>query len=100
MSSVSVRTDAYSFGLQATARENEKFHPMLEMENPDPHGLATQAAEWRRRALRGDRDARGIAHALEVQVRRLRGGSPTAIPDLDTRPLADWQSARPWWKPW
>ncbi|WP_093442471.1 hypothetical protein [Variovorax sp. 770b2] len=73
---------------------------MLEMENPDLHGLAAQAAEWRRRALRGDREARGIAHALEVEVRRLRGEAPIANHDLDTRPLADWQPARPWWKPW
>jgi hypothetical protein len=35
-----------------------------------------------------------------VEVRRLRGSTPVIDHDLDTRPLADWQSTRPWWKPW
>jgi len=74
---------------------------MVELENSDQHGLAAQAAEWGRRALRGDRDARGIAHALEVEVRRLRGNAPAMSQELlDTRPLAIWDSARPWWKRW
>jgi len=73
---------------------------MVEPEESDPQALAAQAAEWRRRALRGDRHARGIAHALEVKVRRLRGAAPPANLDLDTRPLAPWEPARLWWRPW
>ncbi|MET3494197.1 hypothetical protein [Variovorax boronicumulans] len=76
---------------------------MMALDDPEPHGLAAQialAAEWRRRALRGDRDARGIAHALEVEVRRLRGHAPAANHDLDTRHLELRQPARPWWRPW
>jgi len=73
---------------------------MLEMDDSDPHALAAQAAEWRRRALRGDRQARGIAHALEVRVRQLRGTAPAVAHELDTRPLAPFETSRLWWKPW
>lgn len=31
--------------------------------------LLTQAHEWRLRALRGEKDARGYAHELECEVR-------------------------------
>jgi hypothetical protein len=36
----------------------------------DDHELEHLATTWRRRALRGDREAYGIAHALEVEARR------------------------------
>lgn len=32
--------------------------------------LSAQAREWRQRALRGERYARGMAHELEREVRR------------------------------
>jgi len=79
---------------------DEQSLSIMEVENSDQHGLAIRAAEWRRRALRGDRDARGIAHTLEVEVRRLRGSAPAINHELDTRPLAVWAAARPWWKRW
>jgi hypothetical protein len=73
----------------------------LEVSDHDPQALAAQAAEWRRRALRGERQARGIAHALEVKVRQLQGGrmQPGDL-ELDTRPLAPWEPDRRWWRPW
>jgi hypothetical protein len=56
--------------------------------------LARLAAEWRTLALRGDREAFGIAHALEVeQRRRLR---PSQMADL--QPLE--RKHRPWWRFW
>jgi hypothetical protein len=73
---------------------------MVELDDSDQHALAAQAAEWRRRALRGDRTARGIAHSLEVKVRKLGGAAPPLSPELDTRPLAPWLPSRQWWKPW
>jgi len=73
---------------------------MLETQNLDSNGLAALAAEWRRRALRGEENARGIAHALEAEVRRIGGTRPVPAHDLDTRPLALRQPDRPWWKPW
>ena len=52
------------------------------------------AVEWRRRALRGDREAYGIAHALEVEQRRRLRPSQMA-------PLTSAQAVRrPWWRLW
>ncbi len=65
--------------------------------------LMAQAREWRRRALRGEKDARGIAHELEREVRRRTGLGPNCeeTPTLDTRPLAIRQRApRSAWKFW
>ncbi len=62
-----------------------------------------QAREWRRRALQGEKDARGIAHELEREVRRRTAlaTSDEDAPTLDTRPLAIRQRApRPAWKFW
>ncbi|MNT37334.1 hypothetical protein D3C72_1734690 [compost metagenome] len=36
----------------------------------DNDELLAQAKEWRLKALRGERDARGLAHELEGEVRR------------------------------
>lgn len=65
--------------------------------------LLAQAREWRTRALRGEKDARGIAHELEREVRH-RFGVPKAAP------LAPWpqtqglnelpQSSPRRWRPW
>jgi hypothetical protein len=75
---------------------------MTELTDLDEASLAAHAAEWRRRALRGEKQARGIAHALETEMRRRTGDSiiPTQGADLDTRPLALRQVKRPWWKFW
>ena len=37
--------------------------------------LMTLAREWRQRALRGEKDARGVAHELERAVRHRFGSS-------------------------
>jgi hypothetical protein len=78
----------------------ENSTPMVETQNLDPNGLSALAAEWRRRALRGDENARGIAHALEVEVRRITGARPAPVHELDTRHLALREAPRPWWKRW
>ena len=50
------------------------------------------AVEWRKRALRGDRESYGIAHALEVeQRRRLRPSQMAALPSVQV-------VRRPWWR--
>jgi hypothetical protein len=61
--------------------------------------LFALALEWRKRALQGEREARGIAHALEVEIRRRMGNPTTLSALLDTRPLAA-RSMRPWWRFW
>lgn len=63
--------------------------------------LTLHAQEWRQRALRGDRSARGVAHALETELRRRGVGvtAQTTPADLDTRPVP-LRNLRPWWKFW
>ena len=67
-------------------------------EFPDDQ-LFALALEWRKRALQGEMEARGIAHALEVEIRRRMGNPTTLGAPLDTRPLAA-RSRRPWWRFW
>lgn len=63
--------------------------------------LALYAQEWRQRALRGEKTARGVAHALETELRRRGAGAfaQTSPVNLDTRP-APLRNHRPWWKFW
>lgn len=61
------------------------------------HSLAT---EWRRRALEGERHARGIAHQLESALRRRRGALFTSYDTLDMRSLENRQRTVPWWLFW
>ena len=60
----------------------------------DEH-LERLAAHWRTRASHGERDAFGIAHALEVELRRRTRDS--RLQDLPP-PVPSPQ--RPWWKFW
>ncbi len=56
--------------------------------------LARLAGAWRAQALRGNREAYGIAHTLEVeQRRRLR---PSQLASLATEPAL----RRRWWQIW
>lgn len=74
--------------------------PMTETPDTNDAGLAEQAAQWRRRALQGDKRARGVAHELETEMRRRLGDSVARPVDLDTRPLEARQRARSWWSRW
>lgn len=57
--------------------------------------LARLCATWRTQALRGERRAFGIAHALEVERRRrTRDSQLQALPPELTMPAQQ----RPWWK--
>lgn len=55
--------------------------------------LARLAVLWRSRAGHGDREAFGIAHALEVEQRRRQRPSQLAL-------LQQRQASPPWWKFW
>ena len=59
--------------------------------------LAQLAQHWRARALRGEREAFGLAQALEVEQRRRQRDS--AYVDLAPA-TTEYQSGRPWWKFW
>ncbi|MDM0117289.1 hypothetical protein QTI66_34795 [Variovorax sp. J22R133] len=58
--------------------------------------LQTLAVAWRGRALRGEKDANGVAHALEVEVRRRARASQLQALPPETPP----QAQRPWWRFW
>lgn len=59
--------------------------------------IASLAASWRLRAGYGDRDAFGVAHALEVERRRrLRESQLHQLEPLAPEPARP----RPWWKFW
>ncbi|MBO9513619.1 MAG: hypothetical protein J7549_05820 [Variovorax sp.] len=57
--------------------------------------LIAYAQGWRARAARGDRSAYGVAHALEVELRRRMRHS--ALQQLEAKPP---EPPRPWWKRW
>jgi hypothetical protein len=63
--------------------------------NVDDDDLKHLAVSWRAQALRGDREAYGVAHALEVEHRRRLRNSQGA--QLQVERVT---SARPWWKFW
>lgn len=57
--------------------------------------LHALAVAWRKRALHGERDANGLAHALEAEQRRRARTSQfqQLTPESPT-------AARPWWRFW
>lgn len=61
----------------------------------DDDELLRLAVSWRAQASRGDREAFGIAHALEVECRRRLRTS-----QLQQLPPEPPPAARPWWKFW
>lgn len=70
------------------------LRPMPQFEHLDDAEIAHRATEWRKLALRGDRGAFGLAHALEVEQRRRLRSSQTA----DLPPVR--AARRPWWRFW
>jgi hypothetical protein len=71
-------------------------HPtMPHLGHVDDGELARLAVAWRAQALRGDREAYGIAHAFEVEHRR-------RLRDSQLGELASTSAASPrfWWKFW
>lgn len=63
--------------------------------------LMAQARDWRQRALRGEKDARGLAHELECEVRRRfpRSEAPHALPPIQLLGAVPQPTQRRW-KPW
>ena len=70
------------------------MRPLPHLGHVDDEEFERLAKTWRAQALRGDREANGIAHALEVERRRRLRGSQMAQLSPDPEP------ARPWWKFW
>lgn len=77
--------------------------PKMDISELQDQELTASAREWRNRALRGEKDARGMAHALEQELRRRSGPHPINdnLESLDTRPQAQRQQPpRRSWKFW
>ena len=53
----------------------------MEIQELQDDELMTQARQWRLRALRGEKEARGVAHELEREVRRRFGNPKTKAQD-------------------
>jgi hypothetical protein len=76
------------------------------MTQPLPHPddlsdaeLAEHAQAWRRRALRGDRNARAPAHAYETALRE-RVRATVAAELMASAAATQPQRKRPWWRAW
>ena len=67
---------------------------MPQLGHTDDDELVLLAVEWRKSALRGDRESYGIAHALEVEQRRRQRSSQMAELVLSQG------VERPWWQFW
>lgn len=71
-------------------------------ELPDDE-LMAQAREWRLRALRGEKDARGMAHELERELRqrtRLQAGNEGSVAQGRAALPMRRESSRPAWRFW
>lgn len=67
----------------------------LHLTELDDDELATLAVDWRARAMRGEKEAFGVANAFESELRRrARNSSLQSLEPLELPP------AKPWWKFW
>jgi hypothetical protein len=67
-----------------------------ELAELDDERLERLAAHWRAQASHGDRNAFGLAHALEVEYRRRQRESQFQV--LPSSPAEG--EPKPWWKFW
>ncbi|MDB5829548.1 MAG: hypothetical protein JWQ73_3768, partial [Variovorax sp.] len=73
------------------------FRQPAQLADVDDEELERLCAKWRTQALRGERRAFGIAHALEVERRRrTRDSQPQPLPPELPMPAR----VRPWWQFW
>ena len=74
----------------------------MEIQELQDEELTAQAREWRLRALRGEKEARGMAHELEREVRRRFGTSrsdaPQPLPEVPALGVLP-QAPQQRWKP-
>ena len=80
----------------AVLGNNQRVNQPSEFENLSDDQLAALAAQWRARALHGERDANGRAHELERELRRRSGALSTLGAELRTPR----RIAGPWWAFW
>ncbi|WP_219209520.1 hypothetical protein [Variovorax boronicumulans] len=73
---------------------------MIEPTQLQDEELSQLATLWRSHALRGDLNARGIAHQLETELRRRNGAPFPAFDTLDMRSLESRQRRPMQWRFW
>lgn len=71
---------------------------MESLDGLDDEELASSAYVWRMRALQGDRQANEIAQAMEAELRRRLGSTPSMSGPLELLPQVKPKS--PWWRFW
>jgi hypothetical protein len=71
----------------------------IDVSNLSDSALALLAWEKRREALHGNRDAFGVAHELERELRRREGRLTGPAPLINTMPPGP-STHRPWWRFW
>lgn len=75
--------------------------PLPALSHVDDQELERLATLWRAQALRGNREAFGIAHALEVeQRRRLRPSQMANLAASRERQARESAKPRRWWQLW
>lgn len=71
--------------------QDEQLH-LTELDDDE---LATLAVDWRARAMRGEKEAFGVANAFESELRRrARNSSLQSLEPLEL------PAPKPWWKFW
>lgn len=76
---------------------SSQLEPFDDFSNFSDEDLERVTREWRGRADRGERDAFGIAHDCEVEMRRRqRAAEKASAPPTTLEPLR----RQPWWKFW
>ncbi|MDM0012144.1 hypothetical protein QTH87_06780 [Variovorax sp. J22P168] len=71
---------------------------MESLDGLDDEELASSAYVWRMRARQGDRQANEIAQAMEAELRRRLGSTPSMSGPLELLPQV--KPKAPWWRFW
>ncbi len=93
------RRSANSFSSSLTGEDlTSQLEPLDEFNQFSDEDLARVTREWRAKADRGEREAFGIAHECEVELRRRRRSNEavSSAPVKTTVPAPP----QPWWKFW
>lgn len=91
-----------SFRKSLTGEElSSQLEPFDDFATFSDEDLVRVTREWRAKADRGDRDAFGVAHDCEVEMRRREKASESFIRSPDgSSEITSGKKPTPWWKFW